>query len=322
LPEHDSVYARNKITIQNHSYGTTVQNYYGAEAGAYDGSTSNNRALLHIFSSGNSGAATTGTYAGDFGNLTGNFKMAKNAIVVGAIDSFYTVAPLSSKGPAYDGRVKPELVAFGEDGSSGAAAMVSGAGALLQQAYKDLHHDSLPSSSLMKAVLINGADDIGTPGPDFTAGYGSLNVHAAVNTVAQGRTHQDIISSGETKSVIINVPANTSRLKITLCWSDPPATPSADKALINNLDGVLKFSTGAEWHPWVLNTKRNRDSLTLPAIRGVDTLNNTEQITVDHPAAGAYTFIVTGSSVVGSQDYSFAYQLETANAFEWTFPTV
>ena len=59
--------------------------------------------------------------------------MAKNILTVGATDSFSIVAALSSKGPAHDGRVKPELVAFGEDGSSGAAALVSGTSLLLQQ---------------------------------------------------------------------------------------------------------------------------------------------------------------------------------------------
>jgi len=42
----------------------------------------------------------------------------------------------SSRGPAYDGRVKPELVAFAEDGSSGAAAIVSGISLVAQQTYK------------------------------------------------------------------------------------------------------------------------------------------------------------------------------------------
>ena len=38
--------------------------------------------------------------------------MAKNIITVGHIDSLGNVLSLSSRGPAYDGRIKPELVAF------------------------------------------------------------------------------------------------------------------------------------------------------------------------------------------------------------------
>ena len=124
----------------------------------------NNPALVHVFSSGNSGstASVAGLYGGiaGFANLTGSFKMAKNIITVGATDSFNIVAALSSKGPAFDGRVKPEMVAFGEDGTSGAAALVSGTAALIQHAYKSTYKN-LPTAALVKAILLNSADDIG-----------------------------------------------------------------------------------------------------------------------------------------------------------------
>ena len=140
LPDANSAYQQYNISVQNHSYGVGVENYYGADAAAYDASAITNGSLLHVFSSGNSGtsSATTGIYSGinGFANLTGSFKMAKNILTVGATDSFSIVAALSSKGPAHDGRVKPELVAFGEDGSSGAAALVSGTSLLLQHLYK------------------------------------------------------------------------------------------------------------------------------------------------------------------------------------------
>ncbi|MGZ3853903.1 MAG: S8 family serine peptidase, partial [Flavisolibacter sp.] len=92
LPDPDSVYRNYKISIQNHSYGTAIENYYGADAAAFDQSMKNNPSLLHVFSSGNSGAgtSTSGTYTGiqGFANITGSFKMAKNIITVGATDSF------------------------------------------------------------------------------------------------------------------------------------------------------------------------------------------------------------------------------------------
>jgi hypothetical protein len=145
--------------------------------------------LLHIFSSGNSGtlASTTGAYAGitGFANLTGSFKMAKNILTVGATDSFSIVAPQSSKGPAFDGRVKPELVAFGIDGSSGAAALVSGVSLTLQQQYKQLNR-VLPANALIKAVLLNSADDCGNKEVDYSNGFGSLNALNAVNTLNSG----------------------------------------------------------------------------------------------------------------------------------------
>jgi hypothetical protein len=111
--------------------------------------------------------------------------MAKNIITVGATDSFANVELLSSRGPAFDGRVKPELVAFGQDGSSGAAALVSGTAILIQQAFKNQHQDSLPPASLVKAALINGADELGSPGPHFISGFGGLNAKESVRSVLE-----------------------------------------------------------------------------------------------------------------------------------------
>ena len=81
--------------------------------------------LLHVFLAGNQGTAkpSAGMYRDlGFANLTGNFKQAKNVLIVSAVDSTMTVNSLNSRGPAYDGRVKPELVAHGQGGTSEAAA--------------------------------------------------------------------------------------------------------------------------------------------------------------------------------------------------------
>jgi subtilisin family serine protease len=162
--EPELFFRQNGISIQNHSYGTVVESFYGPEAASYDSLAHAFPELSLVFSSGNSGtaASATGPYAGLAGvaNLTGNFKMAKNIITVGATDSLGVLEALSSRGPAYDGRVKPELTAFGQDGSSGASALVSGTVALLQQAYRRAFN-ILPSSSLVKALLLNSAEDAG-----------------------------------------------------------------------------------------------------------------------------------------------------------------
>src|SRR6266404_3869632 len=116
LPEPDAAYQQYNITVQNHSYGTSIENFYGADAAAYDASVITRPSLVHVFSAGNSGtqSSTSGLYTTvpGFANITGSFKMAKNIITVGHIDSLEIVLAPSSRGPAYDGRVKPELVAF------------------------------------------------------------------------------------------------------------------------------------------------------------------------------------------------------------------
>jgi hypothetical protein len=113
LPDADTIYRHHNISIQNHSYGVGIENFYGSDAVAFDISVVNNPSLVHVFSAGNAGTqvSAAGLYTGvrGFANLTGSFKMAKNVIVVGAVDSFGNVVSPSSKGPAFDGRIKPDL---------------------------------------------------------------------------------------------------------------------------------------------------------------------------------------------------------------------
>lgn len=325
LPDNDNDYQQYGVSVQNHSYGTGIENYYGADAAAYDASALNNPGLLHVFSSGNSGnLASNGPYAGinNMANLTGSFKMGKNILTVGATDSFGMVSYLSSRGPAYDGRIKPELVAFGEDGSSGAAAHTSGTVLLLQQYYKEKHNNSLPPASLLKAVLVNSADDRGTAGPDYLSGYGSLNAWEAVQDLINEQYMAGSAAQGSVQTFSLPVPANTRQLKITLCWFDPPALANAPKALINDLDIELVYNgNGQIWLPWVLSPAPILDSLMLPAVRKKDTLNPVEQITILNPAAGTYTIRVKGYSIpAGNQPFHIAWQTDAADRFRWQFP--
>ena len=324
LPEPDAYYQKYKLSVQNHSYGTGIENYYGVDAAAYDASVISNPYLLHVFSAGNSGNQTSnsGVYSGisNFATLTGSFKMSKNSIVVAAVDSLATAALLSSKGPTHDGRIKPEICAFGEDGSSGAAALVSGVALLIQQAYKQTNNQ-LPTAALTKAVLINSADDIGTPGPDFGSGYGNMNAYKAIKTINNQHYFNGSVSNNIAQTFSLEIPVNIRRIKITLCWNDPPALVNASKSLINDIDLELINNLNT-WKPWVLNSQPHRDSLLLPAIRKRDSLNNVEQITVQNPQSGIYTIRVYGFSISnGSQSFSIAYQLDTADQFHWYFPT-
>lgn len=324
LPHADSVYRRFNISVQNHSYGTAVENNYGNEATAYDASVLVNSSLLHVFSSGNSGTsnAASGIYTASpgYSNLTGNFKSAKNIIVVGATDSFGVVAPLSSRGPAYDGRVKPELVAFGEDGSSGAAAMTTGAALLVQQSYKQLY-SKLPSAALLRAVLMNGADDVGNPHVDYVSGYGNLNAFNSVKAVSENRFTEDSLSAFQAKTFNLTVPASVKQLKIMLAWTDALPPANAAKALVNDLDlTVTHTASSASWQPWVLDPRPA--NILLSAQRKTDTLNNQEQVTIDNPLPGSYVIEVKGTRVsTARQTFAVTWQQDTLNRFTWTFPT-
>ncbi len=326
FPDPLSSYQQLGVTIQNHSYGTEIENFYGLLAKAYDASVQENPTLLHVFSAGNQGLATDsiGAYAGiaGFANLTGNYKLAKNILTVGFLNEEYEMDSTSSKGPAFDGRVKPELSAYSLDGASNAAALTSGVATLLQQSYRNINN-KLPSSALLKAVLLNSAEDIGFPGPDFNSGFGNLNAFRAISGIEEERHFEGLLSSNEMLNYDLVVPPNTSELKITLVWNDPDASINSTKALVNDLDMQLQNqSSSMVWQPWVLSSFPHSDSLNLPAQRKADHLNNIEQISLANPISGNYQISINAANLVdGPQPFFIAYQLEEKENFEWTAPT-
>ncbi|MBP1651385.1 MAG: hypothetical protein H6Q26_1542 [Bacteroidetes bacterium] len=324
LPEDSSYMRTYHVSIQNHSYGTGIENYYGAEAVAFDEQVYNTDTVLHVFSSGNIGtdADSTGIYQNmtGFANLTGTFKQAKNVLVVGATDDSLHVSSISSKGPAYDGRIKPELVAFGIDGSSGSAALCSGTAALLQQAYKQVYY-TMPSAALIKAILINSAarnsnSNGYSSGISYSSGYGSLHALHAIQTLAENH----FLKGTDNGTFSIQVPTGIQELKVTLCWNDPPAEANAVSALVNDLD--LTVNTGSsKYLPWVLSTAPVSDSLSAAPHRSRDSLNNVEQVTIDIPAAGTYQIQVAAHHLnVPNQAFYIAYDYIPKNNFEWQNP--
>ncbi|MCU0469328.1 MAG: S8 family peptidase [Arcicella sp.] len=325
-PEKDAFYLNNRISIVNNSFGTNLESFYGQNASEYDAVCLRQPDLLFLFSSGNIGNSNslTGKYANipNFANLSGNYKMAKNILTVGAINQYGELASNSSRGPAYDGRIKPEIVAFSNNGTSEATALVSGATALFQQAFQK-KMSKIPSSALTKAILINSADDVGNKGPDFSTGFGSLNIVKAVETVKQQHFWESNLINNEQKAITITIPENISLFKVTLCWTDPPAINNATTALVNNLDLTLSTNSPSFtiWQPWVLNSSPNPDSLKKLPTRKRDFLNNIEQITLEKPRAGVYKILVYGEKVsTAKQNFSVAYQWEYTNSFEWLFP--
>lgn len=324
MPEPTSYYTANGITVQNHSYGTGIENEYAPDAAAYDLSSWADTSLLHIFSAGNQGLSTpaNGLYAGipGFSNLTGSFKMSKNSLSVGGCDSVYKVEGLSSRGPAYDGRIKPELVAFGIDGSSGAAALVSGAALLLQQSLYPFFNAN-PPASLVKALLIEGANPIGEDGPNYISGFGHLDVHRSLWLSENRHFFTGNATQGQQNPFAIKVPSTAAFLKVTLCWTDTAAPPFSGKALINDLDLSILAPDGTTHYPWVLSAFPHIDSLGKKARRGIDSLNPVEQVFVTNPISGIYTIRVNGKKLLSTeQRFSLAYDFQPKDSLYITYP--
>lgn len=323
FPEEDSFYSRNNVSIVNHSYGNKINNQYSPEAAAYDAQAQRMPHLLHVFSSGNQGydVAPSGRYQalGGYANLTGDYKMSKNTLAIGAHDEQGKVVFNSSRGPAYDGRIKPELVAYSKDGTSFSAAVASGVVARLQDFYRD-EQMVLPSAALLKATLIASAKELYTPGPDHLSGYGAIDASGAMEVLQKMQYIEGSLAPFSQHTYSINVPDQATSLRIALVWTDPAAASNAIKALVNDLN--LQLSKGQEnWQPWVLSTAPHLDSLAKAAVPGVDQLNNVELISLEQPAAGTYTIRVSTEQLQGStQAFSIAYTYQLQNTLQWEYP--
>lgn len=321
FPEPATYYEASRISVQNNSYGLGIENFYGAEARAYDSLVYELPYLVEVFFSGNIGDSTslTGPYATipDFANLSGTFKQAKNVLTIGAVNSDLEMETRSSRGPAYDGRIKPELVAFGEDGTSGAAAITSGVSVILQQAFAEKNNGALPSAALVRSTLISTADDLLTPGPDFISGYGNINARKAVALLEADQYWQDSISHQDTLVYSILLPERVNQLKVTLAWTDPPAERLAENSLVNDLNLWVE-SEGDLYRPLVLNPNPNVDSLLLAAKPGIDRLNVQEQVVLSGPAAGNYLFKIANEGQ--RQDFALSYWIDSEQDFIFTRP--
>lgn len=263
---------------------------------------------------------------------------AKNILTVGSVADIIGgyaaptdvhLSAFSSCGPADDGRVKPDIVANGEDvystgpdgpnayysqpGTSTAAPAVTGSCALLLERYRDTHGGEAPLSSTLKAIVLHTADEAGeNPGPDYRFGWGVMDTRKAGDLITMdglqpGYIAEESLGSGQTDSYYLWVDAGTSELRLTMTWTDPPGTPPArvldptDLMLVNDLDlRVTHLTSSTESLPWVLDPA-NRDA---PAVHGDNWRDNVEQVLIA-PQEGYYRVDVSHKgTLTGTQWYS------------------
>jgi subtilisin family serine protease len=304
---------------------------YGAVARALDGAV-HARDLLPVFAAGNDradGPASPGerhahlpTCDAIFDDkhapereleydTLGEGAVAKNVLTVGAVvdlaadftASDITPLAVSSFGPTDDGRIKPDVVAGGDDvrsigadtddayvdrsGTSSAAAAVTGIAALLVEQYRAERAGRDPRASELKAVLVQTALDPGAPGPDYGMGYGLVDARRAAEYLAadasDGRLRVDIASVDANELVTSEIAEGTA-LRVTLAWLDPPgpirqALDDPTSVLENDLDLSLVAPDGTTvFHAWSLDPERPD----APATRdGPNRLDNVEVVDVD-----------------------------------------
>ncbi|HBQ21251.1 MAG: hypothetical protein A2Z91_00130 [Deltaproteobacteria bacterium GWA2_38_16] len=253
------------------------------------------------------------------------------------------IAAFSSRGPTSDGRIKPDVVAPGTNvlsarshhpkaetlwgefspdyvwsgGTSMATPLTAGAATLVRQFYTDQVGLTSPSAALIKATLINSADDIypgqfgfssvleiPTPRPNAHEGWGRVNIGEAVSQGTRSIQYWDDamgVKKGITKEYRVAVTDLTKPLRATLVYTDYPATTSAAKSLVNDLDLQVISSSGRKYFA---------NGETTP-----DRTNNVEGIDILKPTKGEYIVRVVGYNIPKGKNGAQPYALVISGGF-------
>jgi hypothetical protein len=315
------------MVLTNNSYGAVTgdcsyNGLYDLYSAILDQQAFDFPYLQQVFSSGNSGGDDCPPYPTGYKTVLGSYQSAKNVLTVGATDSAGNMASFSSKGPVQDGRLKPEIVSMGHrivsagfgsywynSGTSMASPGVTGGLTLLYQLYRQRNSGNNPKSGLMKAIVCNSSRDAGNNGPDFSYGFGWLDLQRAALTIENNRYFTSTVANGIQNSHSITIPANAAQLKVMLYWHDPPASLLSGQTLVNDLDLTVQTPSSTTVFPKILDTIPA--NVTGTSTEGPDHINNIEQVIINNPQAGNYSIKVKGNSVTQNspQEYFIAYDV-------------
>ena len=253
-----------------------------------------------------------------------------------------SMTSFSSWGPCDDGRIKPDVVANGwelysssstgdtsyvsKTGTSQAAPSAMGSAALLQQLYAREFSGERMRASTLKGLMIHTTDDLGNSGPDYQYGWGLINVKAAADVILSHKADlsRPKLIEGTLSRTTSGVKTYTnnytfvwdgvSAIRATLAWTDPAgstqtATDSRTPNLVRNLDLKIISPNGTTNLPYVMPFVGTwtQASMSLPAIRGKNNVDNVEQVYLESPMAGTYTVSVVLDGTLSrgvSQTYS------------------
>jgi hypothetical protein len=261
---------------------------------------------------------------------------SKNVVSIGGISHLNTASltddrwTSASVGPAADGRLKPELAHFYDNiftttsssptaytatfnGTSSATPITAGHfGIFFQMWHNGVFgnptagsvFDSRPHMTTAKAVMINTAVqwDMTLPGANTTRarqGFGRADLTNLYNLRNKMLIvdETDVLTNLQTKTYTKTVAdGSTDPLKATLVYADPMGSPSATRARINDLSLKVTAPDGTVyWGNNGLGVGGGMWSTSGGAANVVDTVEN---VFVQNPAAGTWTFEVIASELV------------------------
>lgn len=316
------------MVITNNSYGNNVNEcatfgMYELYSRVLDQQAIDLPNLQTVYAAGNSGLKKCAPFPDSFRTVLGGFQSAKNVLTVGNATPIGFIWQTSSRGPARDGRIKPEILGIGafiestvpppfdfyleNTGTSMSAPGIAGGLALLYEKYRSLHSGADPKNGLMKALVCNSGDDWGNPGPDYTHGFGVANFWRAEQMLENDQFQTGTIAPGPPQTYSVSVPAGLAELKVMLYWNDPSAAAIATQSLVNDLDLEVEPPSLPIVLPLINDTAFSQ--VKNNAHNGVDRINNIEQVVIKNPVAGNYTFRVKATNITQnpSQEYFMVY---------------
>jgi subtilisin family serine protease len=288
----------------------------------------------------NAGVFTAPGIDGNFDCLPNGGQTAKNTLVVGAINDItadpynngnVVMSGFSSWGPTDDGRIGVDVVTNGVgltssihtadnayasfSGTSMATPTTTGSLALVRE-HTINEKGAAPTAATLKGLAIHTAFDSGNTGPDYTYGWGVLDVAAAANFVTNSEAviPTDFIyeNSYNGTDYELNVIAGAGPLKATLVWQDIAGVALTSdiatavlndptSALTNDLNLWVEDLLGNIYYPWNLNPAVPLNAAFRTALNHRD---NEEQVLIDLPLAGVYTVHVGHTGGNFMQNYS------------------
>lgn len=261
--------------------------------------------------------------------------LAKSPLSVGSVGHATNAgnpSAFSSRGPVFDGRLKPTVAAQGEavvsaasdanpvstncstcslDGSSMSAPTAAGLAALVREYYTEGFHVAgtrapasglVPSGALLKATLIDGAVPLGAaaPAPDFDSGYGRVQLNRTLSFAgAPSVLRVDDFREGVTTGSVVNHAwdvAADQALRFTLVWSDYPADLNAATARVNTLRLEVHDPLGNKWFQ-TLDPLTGAPRQTSNPAAAHDPVNVEERLVFENPTPGRWVARVHGDDV-------------------------
>ena len=260
---------------------------------------------------------------------------AKNAVSVGGIVHQNTLSKSddcwcggASIGPAFDGRIKPDLTHFFDrvtaatsssataytqfSGTSAATPIVAGHFGLLFQMWSqgvfgnptsggDVF-DERPAFTTAKALMINSAEPYAFSGSSTTQDKARIKQGwglPSLQPLYENRestfivNEADVLLELDSATYPLIVPAGTPQLRATLVWADPQGTTSATIHRINNLDLKVTAPDGTIY--WGNNGLSAGVWSTSGGV--ANTKDTVENVFIQNPQAGTWTVEVVAADI-------------------------